>query len=273
MKTKLLTAASGAVLAIGVASSGFAPSPAGAQGYGAAPPPPPSYEAPPAGYRPPSNYDMPSKSVLKVCKVAKGIPIGSMFTFYTKPAGQKQSVMVPAGPPPGGFCQVVGIFPKGSEVELHEYLPEGYHIVSIRTNPASAEREQNLAEAWVRIALPEGFTEVTIEQTGEGWIEICKEGGRPGASYQFSFEGINGPQTTEPIPANTCTHAIKVPAGDLVVTEVGGQGQMIGGSTLPEGRLVNVDQGGARITAKIDVGTIQYQTLITFKNREQRGGY
>ncbi|MEA3065519.1 MAG: hypothetical protein QOJ27_1971 [Sphingomonadales bacterium] len=272
MKTKLLSAASGAVLALGVASSGFAPSPAGAQGYGAAPPPPP-YEAPPPGYRPPSNYDMPSKSVLKVCKIAKNFAPGGMFTFYTKPAGQKQSVMVPAGPAPGGFCQIVGIYPKGSEVSLFEYIPKGYRIASISTNPSSAERGQSITEGWVKILLPEGFTEVTILQEGSGFIEICKEGGRAGVGYRFSFEGMNGPQTTDPIPANSCTRAIEVPATNLVVTEVGGQGQMVGGSTLPEGRLVNVDLGGARLTARIDVGEIQYQTLITFKNREERGGY
>lgn len=267
--TKLLSATSALVLALGIASSGFGPSPASAQGYGAPPPPPPpTYDTPP-----PPTGDLPSQSILKVCKVAKDIPVGTVFTFYTRPGGQKQTVTIPAGPAPGGYCQVVGVFAPGTRVGLFEYLPKGYSVVSISTNPGSAEQSQDLVQPNVQLVLPAGFTEVTIVQTGTGWIEICKDGGRAGTQYRFSFLGKNGPMTTDPIPANTCTPAIEVPAGNLVVTEVGGVGQMIGGDTLPADRLVNVDNGRAQITAQIKVGEIQNQTLIRFRNREQRGGY
>jgi hypothetical protein len=268
MKTiKLLSAASTAVLALGVASSGFSPSPASAQGYGAAPPPPP-YEAPP--YEPPAS-DLPKQSILKVCKIAKEIPVGTVFTFYTKPSGQKQTVMIPAGPEPGGYCQVLGVYPTGTRVGLYEYLPKGYSVVSISTNPGSAEVSQNLSEPSVQLVLPPGFTEVTIRQTGTGWIEICKDGGRRGQNYEFSFIGMNGQQTAS-VLAGACTPAIQVPAGNLVVNELNAQGQMIGGDTLPADRLVSADAGRSQMTVKIKVGEIQNQTLIRFRNREQKGG-
>jgi hypothetical protein len=289
MKTlRFLSAASGAVLALSLASAGFGPSAASAQDYGSPPPPPPSYEAPPpppsyeapptdyvpppTDYAPPSDY--PNRSLLKVCKVAKGIPVGTMFTFYTKPGGQKQSITVPAGPAPGGYCQVVGEYAAGSQVALHEYLPRGFSIVSIRTEPAEAELSQDRSAGVVMLRLPRGVTEVTWVQTGTGWIEICKEGGRPGQTYSFSFMGINGPRT-ETVLAGACTPAFEVPAGNLVVTEANAQGQMTGGAAWPANRFVSAEPSQGRITVRIDPGgTIQTQTLITFRNRAQGGkGY
>lgn len=269
MKTmKLLSAASGAVLALGLATSGFGPSPASAQGYGA-PPPPPTYDAPPPPDMP---SDYPDRSLLKVCKIAQGIPVGSVFTYYTRPGGQKQSVTVPAGPGPHGYCQVVGEYRSGAEVSLHEYLPKGYSIVSIRSDPASAEVAQSLTEGWIRLRLPRGVTEVYWTQTGTGVIEICKVGGRPGTNVTFNFVDITGPVTVT-IPAGSCTPAYTVPAGRLVVTEANAQGQMTGGETWPAGRLVSVDEAQGRITANIPVSTLNTQTIVTFKNREQRPGY
>jgi hypothetical protein len=288
MKTiKLLSAASVAMLALGCASATLGSSSAAAQGYGAAPPPPPpqDYAPPPADYTPPppsdytptpSDYapNYPNRSLLKVCKIAVGFTPGDYyFTFYTKPGGQKQSVTVPAGPEPNGYCQVVGEYATGSEVVLHEYLPPGYTIASIRSMPANAQLSQNLFEGWVSLRLPRGVTEVYVRQIRTGWIEICKVGGRPGQMYTFSFIGTKGPMTVT-TPAGSCTPAYEVPEGRLVVTEANAQGQMIGGETWPAGNFVSADPSQGQIVANISWGTIQTQTVVTFKNKPQgKGGY
>jgi hypothetical protein len=283
-RVKLLSAASVTLLTLACASVGLGSSPAAAQDYGSPPPPPPSdytpppsdYAPPPSDNTPPSDYapNYPNKSLLKVCKIAVGFTPGDYyFTFYTKPGGQKQTVTVPAGPAPNGYCQVVGEYTTGSEVVLYEYIPAGYHIVSIRSMPANALLQQNLFEGWVRLRLPRGVTEVYVEQRRTGWIEICKIGGRPGQMYSFSFIGTKGPMTVT-APAGGCTPAYEVPEGRLVVTEANAQGQMIGGETWPAGNLVSVDPSQGQVVANVSWGTIQTQTVVTFKNKPQgKGGY
>lgn len=283
-RVKLLSAASVTLLTLACASAGLGTSSAAAQDYGSPPPPPSDYTPPPSDYTPPpsdytpppSDYapNYPNRSLLKVCKIAVGFTPGDYyFTFYTKPGGQKQTVTVPAGPAPNGYCQVVGEYTTGSEVVLYEYIPAGYHIVSFRSMPANALLQQSLLEGWVRLKLPRGVTEVYVEQRRKGWIEICKEGGRPGQLYSFSFIGANGPMTVT-APAGGCTPAYEVPDGRLVVTEANAQGQMTGGYTWPAGNLVSVDPSQGQIVANISWGTIQTQTVITFKNKPQgKGGY
>jgi hypothetical protein len=274
-RMKLHSAASVTILALGCATVGLGVSAASAQDYGA-PPPPPSYAPPPPDYRPPNNYGVPDRSILKVCKVAQDIPVGDMFTYYTEPQGGKKSVMVPAGPAPLGYCQVMGDYPTGSQVTLREFIPQGYSVVSIRTAPAAAEVSQNVADGSVRLKLGRGVTEVTIVNTGTGWIEICKDGGRRGTMYSFSFNAIINKvvtPVTRSVLAGACTPADEVPAGPLVVTEANGQGQMTGGKTWPANRLINAETAQGRLTVHIPPGDLAGQTIITFENREQGGNY
>jgi hypothetical protein len=279
MKTiKLLSAASVAMLALGCAAATLSSSSAAAQGYGTPPPPPPpeyvpppsDYTPPPPDYAPPTDY--PDRSLLKVCKIAKDIPIGSVWTFYTEPGGQKQSVRVPVGPAPHGYCQVVGEYPTGSTVVLHEYLPKGYTVYSIHSDPAGAALDQNLREGWIRLKLPRGVTEVYWVQTGTGMIEICKIGGRPGTNYTFNFTAVTGPMSVT-IPHDSCSPAYEVPAGHLVVTEANAQGQMTGGEAWPANRLVSVDPAQGQVIVDIQPGTLNTQTIVTFKNRTGGKGY
>jgi hypothetical protein len=274
--TKLLSAASGAVLALGIVSSGFGPSPASAQGYGAAPPPPSYAPPPPPSYRPPSNYDVPDKAVLKACKVAgDGVNVGEPYAYSANPKGNELSISIPAGPGPKGWCQIIGVYPVGTQVELREYVPSGYGVESITVEPTGALVKPDLDNGKVLVNLGRGVTEVTVVniKTTPGWIEICKDGGRPGTNYSFTFIGMNG-QETQTVQANACTPAILVPSGKLVITE-SAPGEMIGGLTWPAGRLLNADTSKGQITAYIPRdGTIQTQTIITFQNRKQRsGGY
>jgi len=272
MKTiKLLSAASFAVLALGCASAGVG------QDYGAPPPPPPpTYTPPPPTYRPPpSTYDVPNKSVLKACKVAgEGVKIGEPYAYYANPKGNELSVNIPAGPGPGGWCQIIGVYPVGTQVDLREHVPSGYGVDRITVEPSGAEVSQNLEQGRVLVNLGPGVTEVTVIniETKPGWIEICKDGGRPGAVYQFTFIGMNGPQTAS-VQSKACTPAIQVPSGNLVVTESAPQ-EMTGGLTWPANRLVSTDTSRGQVTAYIPRGgTISTQTIITFQNREPRRGY
>jgi hypothetical protein len=277
MKTiKLLSAASVAMLALGCASAGLSSSSAAAQGYGAPPPPPPSYAPPPPpSYRPPPKYDVPDQSVLKACKVAgEGVKVGEPYAYSATPKGKELSVNIPAGPGPGGWCQIIGVYPVGTQVELREYIPSGYGIQSIRVEPSGAEVSQNIEQGRVLVNLGPGVTEVTVIniETRPGWIEICKDGGRPGTDYSFTFIGINGPETWT-VRSKACTPAIQVPSGNLVITESTPQ-EMTGGLAWPANRLVGTNTAQGQITVYIPAGgTIATQTIITFQNKERKGGY
>jgi hypothetical protein len=269
--TKLLSAASGAVLALGIASSGFGPSPASAQGYGA-PPPPPSY-AP----RPPSYDREHDRSVLKVCKVAgPGIRPGEPFAFFAKPEGGKVNVVIPAGPAPGGYCQILGIYPVGTQVDVREQIPNGYVIESITAVPSGAVVNQNLEQGRILVNLGAGITEITVINLppDKGMVEICKEGGRRDALYTFSYVGSDGETHQIQVPAGACTPVIEVRSGAQVFAELNAAGEMSGGTAYPASRLVKADPARGQITVNIPRGgSIETQTIVTFKNREGRGNY
>jgi hypothetical protein len=278
MKTiKLLSAASVTMLALGCASAGLSPSSAAAQGYGSAPPPPPSYGPPPPSYQPPSGYDREhDQSMLKVCKVAgEGIKDGEIFAFFAKPNDGRLSVAIPAGPGQG-YCQIIGVYPVGTQVDLREQIPNGYVVQSITTEPASAEMSQDLSTGRVMVRLPAGVTEVKVINLppDKGAIEICKIGGRPGTRYEFSYTDTNGNIQQTQTLANSCTPVIWVRSGQQVITELNANGQMTGGKAYPAWRLVKADPSKSQVIVYIPRGgTSQSQTVVTFENRREGKGY
>ena len=142
-------------------------------------------------------------SVLKVCKVAgEGITLGERFAFSTKPSGGSEAVFVPAGPGPGGWCQIVGTYPPGSVVTVQERVPPGYGVDGIKVAPAEALVSQAVRDGRVTVKLGQGVTEVTVTDSKRtGYIEICKNGGRD-AYYDFVYVGADG-----------IRHKLRVPSG------------------------------------------------------------
>ena len=299
MKTiKLLSAASVAMLALGCAS--VSSSSAAAQGYGAPPPPPPAdyapppadytpppadytppppdYTPPPPSYEPPSTYEREhDKGMLKVCKVAgPGIKPGEIFAFFAKPNDGKLSVAIPAGPGPGGYCQIIGVYPVGTQVDVREQIPNGYIVKSITTVPSSAEVSHDLQQGRVLVNLPAGVTEVTVINwpPDKGAMEICKVGGRPGAIYEFSYTDTSGNTQQVHTLANSCTPVIWVRSGVQVITELNANGQMTGGKAYPAWRFVKADPSNSQVSVYIPRGgTIQTQTVVTFENKREGKGY
>lgn len=206
-------------------------------------------------------------SVLKVCKVAgEGVRVGEEFVFGAKPAGGKESVSIPAGPGPGGWCQVVGTYEPGSQVVVQERIPGGYGVDGISVVPAGAQLSQVVGEGKVTVRLGKGVTEVTIvDSKRTGYIEICKTGGRD-AAYEFSYAGRDGAVRKVRVPAGACSPALEVPAGELAITELLPEAQMRAVEVWPAARLVKVEAPQGRVRVQVPPGDISTQTIISISN-------
>ncbi len=78
---------------------------------------------------------------LKVCKIAgPGITVGTLFTFT---ATGLPPFQVPAGPPPGGSCEIVGSFPVNSLITVAETVPPGVVVAGITVEPPESGRHAN----------------------------------------------------------------------------------------------------------------------------------
>ncbi len=82
-----------------------------------------------------TNYAAPP-GTLKICKIAgPGITIGTNFRFML--LGMPQIYNVPAGPPPGGSCQIIGTFPVNTRLTVAEIVPPG--VVRVQHHGRAAE--------------------------------------------------------------------------------------------------------------------------------------
>jgi hypothetical protein len=108
-----------------------------------------------------TNKVKPGTGLVKVCQVAgSGVSVGTnfMFTVGTTP------VTVPAGPEPGGYCEIVGKFPFGDQT-ITQSIPAGDAVSSIVTAPARRQVSKNLKAGTVTIDVGSGVTEVTYTDT------------------------------------------------------------------------------------------------------------
>jgi hypothetical protein len=152
-----------------------------------------------------------SNSVLKICKVAGtnnlgSIPTGENFPF----TANGTSVTVPAGPPPGGTCEIVpGIFRAGTSVAVAEGIVPGTEVSSITVAPGNREvpaGNANLSARTVTVVLGSGETVVTYTNVpaSPGTLKICKVAGpgvATGALFTFTVAGLTG---TTGVPAGSC---------------------------------------------------------------------
>lgn len=198
---------------------------------------------------------------LKVCKVAgPGVPVGTAFTFT---ADSAPPFTVVAGPGPGGFCTVGPTFPVGSVVTVTETMSNGNQVTGITVAPSGfIVTSGNTAT----VQIGHGVTELTFTNKRTGFIEICKRGGVPGASYTFSLNnGSLGPFT---VPAGSCSPAIEVPAGTVTVNEVLAQGVHLAGcSTLPAGMQLGCNAAAGISTVNVAPGDVSTQTIAFMTNQ------
>ena len=99
-------------------------------------------------------------AILKICKVAgPGVAVGTDVTF----SAGALSVVVPAGPPPGGTCVVVGWFPVATNVAITESIPDGTEVSAITVAPAGRMvGSPNLAGGSVVARIGSGVVEATF---------------------------------------------------------------------------------------------------------------
>lgn len=209
----------------------------------------------------------PGDSTLKICKVAgPRVTVGTPFSFT---AGAN-STSVPAGPPPGGYCTVVGSnYTTGSSVTVTETVPPGYGVTNITCNPPGS---YNLASGTATVNMDPGVTECTYtDEKRTGYLEICKTGDVTG---NFSFT-VN-PATVDPggsgpfvVPAGACSPALEVPAGTVTITEApqAGTAMTTGCSTLPASQQGPCNPKAGTSTVTVAAGDISTQTIAFITNR------
>ena len=204
---------------------------------------------------------------LKICKVAGfGIAVGTLFKFeITTSSGATTFVTVPAGPPPGGYCELVGPgsnFVIGSTVTIAEEIPPGDQVTSITTSSSSTI---NVTAGTVTIALAQPVTEVTYTDGTTGHLEICKvlENGPAPSGTKFSFT-VEGHVVT--IPAGVCSPSIEVLAGATVaVTEAPSPGfELMSCKTIPTG--TSCTPGNNTAVIHVAPGGVGSETILTVSN-------
>ncbi len=200
---------------------------------------------------------------LKLCKVAgPGVAVGTPFIFTVGAT----SVTVPAGPAPGGYCNVGPSLAVGSNATVQETIPPGDAVSSITAYPAGQLTSTNTASGTANVMIGSGVTEVTYtDYSNTGYLEICKQGSVKGT---FSFTVNPGNLGPFVVPAGACSPAIAVTAGNVVITEAPGLYDITAASTLPPTRQGSFTSTTS--TVNVPAGDISSETIAIVTNSPQR---
>ncbi len=209
-----------------------------------------------------------SADLVKICKVAgEGVEENTEFTFNVDASDRSgiETVIVKAGPAPGGYCwPLLREVENGATALITEVSPPGYTITDIIVEPAV--RKVADEDGGVRITAGPGVTEVTfVNERRYGFLEICKTGGAPG-DYTFAIGGLDIEPIT--VPSGACSPAIEVPAGDLTIVETTPGAQMTDNCrTIPANRQQECRVENNASIVSIVPGDISTQTIAFIDNR------
>ena len=104
---------------------------------------------------------------LKICKVAgPGVQLGTLFSFTA--SGDPTVYQVPAGPAPGGYCEVAKSYPVGTPVLVTELAQRGYVVSNITVAPPDRGGMQTSNS--VIAIIDSGTTEVTFTNRTSGGL-------------------------------------------------------------------------------------------------------
>jgi hypothetical protein len=210
-------------------------------------------------------------AMLKVCKVAGvGVKIGTRFDFTATAAGSGRPVTVPAGPAPGGYCQIVGTYASGTPVVLAETVPPRHEVVAIEVLGAAAAHSPvvDIQSGSVGLTLDEGVSEATFTNVGHGYAEICKSGDVTGL-FRFTLDGV-----PLEVPAGACTPAIELRAGMHRLVELDAAGTaMLSCAIWPKGRSLDCPAGGRTVSFEVRAGDLSTQSVVTVVNGPAGPGY
>ncbi len=209
------------------------------------------------------------QGTLQVCKVAgSGVVEGTNFAFSV--AGTP--LTIPAGPAPGGSCSAALVVPA-LPATITETIPSGTTLASVSTLPgAGLLISSDLAAGTATVAVdPGGQTIATFVDTippppTTGFLQICKIAGSGvavGTNFTFSVAGTPITVAAGPPITGTCSPALTVPAGQVLIAETLPTGTVMTDiSTLPSAGLLfanNLPLGTATVT--VIAGA---QTIATF---------
>lgn len=209
--------------------------------------------------------------VLKICKVAGfGIAVGTPFTFKYATVSGSGTVTVPAGPAPGGYCEIAATSVAGAYT-VGEAIPAGDTVRSITPVPSGGTA--NLVKGTDKGTLTANqVSEVTyVDQDlpkgmQTGYLEICKSAPQSstGAVTDFTFT-VDGRTVT--VPAGACSPAIEVAAGTVIVTETPQPPYvMVGCATMTTSDLLGCDPAAATATVAVAPGGVPDETILTVTN-------
>jgi hypothetical protein len=207
-----------------------------------------------------------SPSILKICKVAGDESLlGENFSF----TANGTSVTVPAGPPPGGTCEIVpGIFTAGTTVSIAEGVVPGTEVSSIYVDPPDrvVPGSLDLSSGAVSVVLGSGETVVTYTDipAPPGTLKICKDAGpgvATGSMWSFTVTNVSG---TVDVPAGSCT-IVPGPAdggfpfnSTQTITETPVSGYSVTSIVGdPPDRLISSDTGSGTATVLIGSGVTE----------------
>src|SRR5665213_2229859 len=209
------------------------------------------------------------QGTLQVCKVAgSGVVEGTNFAFSV--AGTPLTIH--AGPAPGGSCSAALVVPA-VPATIAETIPSGTSLASVTTLPgAGLLISSDLAAGTATVAVnPGGQTIATFVDTippppTTGFLQICKIAGSGvtvGTNFTFNVAGTPITVAAGPPITGTCSPALTVPAGQVLIAETLPSGTMMTDiSTLPSAGLLsanNLPLGTATVT--VIAGA---QTIATF---------
>jgi len=114
---------------------------------------------------------------LKICKVAGSNDLlNDMFMFTVKGFGPPMNYWVEAGPPPGGYCVVAGMYAAGTPVLVTE--PGGQHgSMTSNIAVAPADRQGKTTSTSVIAKIDSGTTEVTFTDVDATQLPSCPTDG------------------------------------------------------------------------------------------------
>lgn len=104
-----------------------------------------------------------TKGAIKVCKIAgPGVAVGTDFGFTVG----RTKVTVPAGPASqGGYCKILGGFPRGTDVVVTETARAGTRVSAIAVQPLAHKVSASTAKRTATVGVRAGITVVSFTNT------------------------------------------------------------------------------------------------------------
>ncbi len=227
---------------------------------------------------------------LKICKVTESAAlVGRSFTF-TANGGPAVSVEASDALADSATwsCRIVGNYPVGSIVKVHEQIPPGTSLYWVDAEPFTALDHFDIAagDTYIRIgssATAALYDNEPFAPSGNGYLEVCKDrafvsGGLDDGvqgSYSFAVTDAAGFEFDVTVLAGQCSPPLAVAAGLAQVQELASGGTTVSGVfTIPADRLLSANLVNRTVSVEVPVSADPAdETQVHFVNQAQRGQF